>query len=273
MLNLYVPFRAEIIDINMETEDIRTYRLKLQGNERLPRFAPGKFLMVGRPGLGEAPISLSGCNGEDDFSLTIRAVGRVTGYLARLQVGDELFCRGPFGRGWPLDEAGGSDLLLVAGGVGLAPLRPVIEAVAAAPDSYGEVRLAYGGREPDHLIFTGDFKRWRNYLSLFLTVDEVPPGTKWEHEVGLVTGIIDRLRLLPAESRAFVCGPEIMMRFVCKQLIRLGFGPSRIFVTLERRMRCGFGQCGHCQHGPHFVCRDGPVFSYDQVHNFPDTLL
>ena len=169
-------------------------------------------------------------------------------------------------------EAEGHELLLVAGGVGLAPLRPVIETVVGRPGSYGAVHLVNGAREPARLLFREEYQGWRQWLSVLLTVDQVPPGTPWEHDVGLVTALIDRLELNPG-TFAFLCGPEIMMRFVVRLLLDKGLAPERIFVILERRMRCGIAQCGHCQHGPFFVCRDGPVFSYEQIGAFPDTLL
>jgi NAD(P)H-flavin reductase len=269
----YLSHKAVIIDMRRETPDVLTYQLGMVNPDGMSRFAPGRFVMVGLPGLGEAPISLSGFGGSDEFSLTIRAVGRVTDYLARLRPGDEVFYRGPYGRGWPLETAVGGDLLLVAGGLGLAPLRPVIESVADKNRTLSRVLLAYGGRDPENLLYRDEFDRWQDSISLSLTVDDVPAGTAWDHDIGLVTGIIGRLELIPANTVALVCGPEIMMRFVCRQLLQLEFAAARIFVSLERRMRCGFGQCGHCQHGPFFVCKDGPVFSYDQVNGLPDTLL
>jgi NAD(P)H-flavin reductase len=228
--------------------------------------------MVGEPGVEEAPISLSGITDGGEFDLTIRAVGRVTDYLARLQPGETMQWRGPFGRGWPLAEARGHDLLLVAGGLGLAPLRPVIEHCLANPAAYGSVLLVNGARKPDHFLFQQEYEYWERQLSVMLTVDEVPAGTSWGHDVGLVTGVIDRLEL-DSSTYALVCGPEIMMRFVARQLLDKGLSAGRIFVILERRMRCGIAQCGHCQHGPLFVCRDGPVFRYQEIADYPDTLL
>lgn len=272
MTNLYLPYKVKILDINRETSDVRTYRLRRSETEIMPRFAAGKFVMAGLPGVGEAPISLSAFNKNGGFSLTIRAVGRVTNHLTRMRAGDEIYCRGPYGRGWPLETAKADNLLLVAGGLGLAPLRPIIAAVQKK-ELFDNVHLIYGSRDPDNLLFTNEYELWRNFMDVSLTVDEVPAGVTWEHDVGLVTGVIDRLRPDPANTLAFVCGPEIMMRFVSRQLLRLGLPANRVLVSMERRMRCGFGHCGHCQHGPTFVCRDGPVFNYDEVNSFPDTLL
>lgn len=270
--NNYLPYKARITAIRQETADVRTYRLQRINSGKLPAFAAGRFTMVGWPGVVEAPISLSAFNDSGGFSLTIRAVGRVTEYLTRLGPGDDLYCRGPYGRGWPLEQARDSELLLVAGGLGLAPLRPVIEA-AITGNLFKSVSLVYGCRDPESLLFRAEYEDWQQAMPVLLTVDEVPPGSGWEHEVGLVTGLIDRLAINPATSYAFVCGPEIMMRFVSRQLLRLGLAPERIIVSLERRMRCGLGQCGHCQHGPLFVCKDGPVFHYGEVSSLPDTLL
>ena len=273
MNNLYLPARAVIAGIERETPDVLTYRLQAASQEETAGFAPGRFLMVGLPGTEEAPISLSSIGDKGRFGLSIRTAGRVTTALTRLSAGDHIRWRGPYGRGWPCRETRGNELLLVAGGVGLAPLKPVIEAAVERPGFWGRVRLVNGGREPSSLLFRDRYEEWRKSISVLLTVDEVPPGSAWQHDVGLVTGLIDRLEPNPARTFAFICGPEIMMRFVVRQLREKGLPDNRIFVSLERRMRCGIAQCGHCQHGPFFVCRDGPVFSCREMIGLPDTLL
>jgi len=269
--NPLVPLRARIADIRAETADTRTYTLHPgEGAFGPPR--PGQFNMVGYPGVGEAPISLSSLPRNGTFQHTIRAAGRVTGFLARLKRGDELFLRGPYGAGWPMEEAA-RGLVIVAGGLGLAPVRPVVHEIAADRGAFGEVSLLAGARDPMSMLYRDEVEEWKRHMRVLLTVDEVPHGAQWGHEVGLITALLDRIRIDPERTAAFVCGPEIMMRFAARTLIMKGMPPSRVFVSLERRMKCGVAQCGHCQHGSKFVCRDGPVFAYGEVSGLPDSLL
>lgn len=272
MKNHFVPMKATITGIRADTHDVRSYTLET-GDGDFQDFRPGQFNMVGLPGVGEAPISLSTLIRNGAFEHTIRAVGRVTRYLARLEEGDRILLRGPYGKGWPIEEARGGDLLFVGGGLGLAPLRPAIQLVSAERDSFGSVSLAYGARDPMNVIYSGEFDRWRDYMQVLLTVDEVPEGSEWPHRTGLVTELLDGASIDIVNATAFVCGPEIMMRFVCRRLLQLGLSPARLYVSLERRMKCGVGQCGHCQHGSAFVCKDGPVFLYRDISKFPDGLL
>ncbi len=271
MKNLLVPHKALITGIKAETADVRTYTLSLDGAEFNPR--PGQFAMLGYPGVGEAPVSLSSLPAEGLFQHTIREAGRVTGYLAKFQRGDELFIRGPYGTGWPLEGAKGGDLVLIAGGLGLAPLRPVLHEVMKEPGAFGSITLIYGARDPHSLIFSDEIDQWLRRFPVLLTVDEVPRDARWAHFTGLVTELIDRAEFRPGETTAFICGPEIMMRFAARRLLLEGVAPSRLHVSLERRMKCGVGQCGHCQHGSAFVCKDGPVFPYRDVRGLPDGLL
>lgn len=271
MKNPLVPLKAEIREVRQETPDVRTYALRIKEAEGFGP-SPGQFNMVGRPGVGEAPISISAIaadGGAGLFEHTVRAVGRVTEYMAKLAPGDEVFLRGPYGRGWPSATAG--DVLVVAGGLGLAPLRPLLQ--KAAEGRSGEVTLLYGARDPLNVLFKDELEKWARQFPVMLTVDEVPEGSRWQHGVGLITGLFDKVRIDPRRSSAFICGPEIMMRFAARQLVLMGLPPSRIFVSLERRMRCGVAQCGHCQLGSLFVCKDGPVVAYDEVKGLPDMLL
>lgn len=271
MKNPLLPVRAVIADIREEASDVKTYSLLL-GDVPFDAL-PGQFNMVGCPGVGEAPISLSSIARDGAFEHTVRAVGRVTSYLQRLKKGEEMFLRGPYGSGWPLRRAEGRDLLLIAGGLGLAPLRPVLQRVIEDRASFGTVTLIYGARDPAGLIFRDDYEQWQRHMPVLLTVDEAPKGTAWEHGVGLVTDLMESVAIAPGETVAFICGPEIMMRFSARLLLLRGLPPSSIYVSLERRMKCGVGQCGHCQHGSTFVCKDGPVYAYGDVNRFPDGLL
>lgn len=281
-MNPVKPIKAHIKDIQSEIEDVKTYTLSVEGS-----FAavPGQFNMVGYPGVGEAPISLSSVVRNGCFEHTIKSVGRVTDFLDNFKKGDELLLRGPYGRGWPLNEARGKDILLIAGGVGLAPIRPVIQTILNRRKSFGDVSLLYGARNEKNLLFMDEFDAWEKGISLYLTVDEVtqrPPvstlgkgGSKggWKHNVGLVTDLLDKVRIKPDNTFAFICGPEIMIRFICRGLLMMGIAQARLYVSLERRMKCGIAHCGHCQHFGLFVCKDGPVFSYKEVKGLPDGML
>jgi NAD(P)H-flavin reductase len=266
-----LPLRAVITDIQRETEDVKTYSLSLDNSSYSAK--PGQFNMVGYPGIGEAPVSLSSIVSKGRFQHTIRAVGRVTKFIERFKEGDDLYLRGPYGSCWPLEDATGKDILLVAGGVGVAPLRPVVQEILQRRDSFEKVTLIYGSRSPDNMLFLSEIDMCRKDIEVFLTVDEVPPHMKWDYDVGLVTQLLDKAMLNPIKTFAFICGPEIMMLFISRGLFMRGFLPSMVYVSLERRMKCGIAQCGHCQHGTKFVCKDGPVFLYKDVSRLPDGLL
>lgn len=275
MNNILRPFMARIVFKKKETYDTSTYGFQLKENPDFS-FLPGQFNMVGIPGVGEAPISFSSDPGEKNkFEHTIRAVGRVTQTIARYKEGDGLQIRGPYGRGWPLEDAQGKNILVVAGGIGLAPLRGFLLQVWKDRNDFGKVVILYGARTPEDLLFREELPLWRKKpnTQLLLTVDEVPPRTRWEENRGVVTTLFDRMEVSPDNTLALVCGPEIMMRFVVVGLLQRGYPASNLYLSLERRMKCGVGQCGHCQIGPKYVCRDGPVFCYREIRSFPDTLI
>jgi NAD(P)H-flavin reductase len=275
MNNTLRPFMARITFIKKETYDTSTYGLQLKENPGFS-FLPGQFNMVGIPEVGEAPISFSSEPGEKNkFQHTIRAVGRVTQAMAQRKKGDRLQIRGPYGRGWPLKEARGKNILVVAGGIGLAPLRGFLLYIWKNHNDFGKVVILYGARTPDDLLFKEELPLWRKKpnTQLLLTVDEIPPGTRWKENQGVVTTLFDRVGVSPDNTLALICGPEIMMRFVVVGFLQRGYAGSRLYLSLERRMKCGIGQCGHCQIGPKYVCRDGPVFSYREIRGLPDTLV
>jgi len=275
MNNWLKPFMARIVFKKKETYDTSTYGFQLKENRDFS-FLPGQFNMVGISGVGEAPISFSSDPGEKNkFEHTIRAVGRVTQTIARYKEGDGLQIRGPYGRGWPLEDAQGKNILVVAGGIGLAPLRGFLLQVWKDRNDFGKVVILYGARTPEDLLFREELPLWRKKpnTQLLLTVDEVPPRTRWEENRGVVTTLFDRMEVSPDNTLALVCGPEIMMRFVVVGLLQRGYPASNLYLSLERRMKCGVGQCGHCQIGPKYVCRNGPVFPYREIRSFPDTLI
>lgn len=246
-----------------ETHDCVTLRLE-PARDPLPPFQPGQFTMLAVPGVGEVAISISGDPATQDGTLThtIRAVGAVSTALHDAPAGTLLGVRGPFGTAWDLASATGRDLVIVAGGVGLAPLRPVVLGALAGRGSYRRVCLIAGARRPAEFLFRGETEAWSGQadIEVELTVDQ--PAVGWAGQVGFVTEPLARLAVDPARTTAFLCGPEPMMRFAAQVLLRKGIQASDIQLSLERDMKCGIGLCGHCQLGPILVCRDGPVVSY-----------
>ena len=228
-------------------------------------FRPGQFNMLYAHGAGEVPISISG-DPRDERRLrhTIRAVGAVTRALERCDTGSYLGVRGPYGSAWPLDEVRGRDVCFIAGGLGLAPLRPAILHVLQNRDAYGAVSILCGARTPDALLFREQLSRWRGRFDCRVEVTVDSAGRDWYGPVGVVTKLLSDAALEPDDA-IFACGPEIMLRFVVRELVQLGVPHQSIWVSLERSMKCGVGLCGHCQLGGSFVCKDGPVYRFDQV--------
>ena len=260
--------RAVVSGVMKETPDTYTLLFDLGGGRSPADFEPGQFNMLYVYGVGEVPISVASARGEKSLMHTVRSVGRVTSLLTKLEGGESIGLRGPFGRPWPLADAEGKQLLLIAGGLGLPPLRPVIEEALAAPDRFGGVRIIYGARTPADLIYKREYERWGATPggSLLLTVDR---GTnEWPGNVGVVTTMFRKAGIDGKQAVAFVCGPELMIRFSILELHKLGVSESNIFVSMERNMSCGAGTCGHCQLGPLFICRDGPVFAYPRVKKY-----
>ena len=232
-------------------------------------FAPGQFNMVYGFGVGEVPISISGDPAKPERLIhTIRSVGAVTKALCSLKKSDEVTIRGPYGTHWPVEDAVGHDVVIVTGGVGLPPLRPAIYHLLSNREQYGRIVLLYGARTPQDMLYTTELKRWRGRFDVDVetTVDAAKPG--WRGNVGVVTTLIPRASFDPQHTKAFICGPEIMTRFTILELQKRGVTTENIFVSMERNMKCGIGLCGHCQLGSVFVCKDGPVFRYDQVQPF-----
>lgn len=258
---LPAPYR--VADRTAETHDCVTLRLE-PARDPLPPFQPGQFTMLAVPGIGEVAISISGDPAVQDGTLThtIRAVGAVSSALYGAPVGTPLGVRGPFGTTWDLASATGRDLVIVAGGVGMAPLRPVVLGALAGRRAYRDVYLIAGARTPAELLFRSELEAWsgRSDIEVELTIDQ--PAAGWGGQVGFVTEPLARLPVDPARTTAFLCGPEPMIRFAAQVLLRKGIGAGDIRVSLERNMKCGIGLCGHCQLGPILVCRDGPVVSY-----------
>lgn len=263
---------TRIRGIRPEVYGIATYELTFEEPsvaERF-RFLPGQFNMLYLPGIGEAAISISSDPEQPQQILhTVRVVGNVTKALARKRVGDQILVRGPFGSSWPTAECSGSDLVIAAGGVGLAPLRPLIHYVLNHRDQFGKVWLLYGARTTKDLLYTDQFDIWRAAgIEVEVTVDL--GDEHWQGHIGVVPLLFYRLRLDAPRTRILTCGPEVMMRFVIYEALARRIKPDQIFLSLERNMNCALGFCGHCQLGPAFVCKDGPVFCYEQMEPYLD---
>ena len=259
-----LPASMRVISAVPETDD--TWTLVLDPGEDGMEFEPGQFTMLYAFGAGEVPISISGDPGDSGRLVhTVRAVGAATTAICATREGDSLGVRGPFGRGWPVERAEGGDLVLVAGGLGLAPLRPAIQAAIARRDRFRRVIVLYGGRDPASLLFDGDTAEWarRDDVEFGVSVDMAQ--VDWRGRVGVVTSLLAGAELDPDRTVAFACGPELMMRFTVDALRDRGLEAGRIWVSLERNMRCATGHCGHCQLAGSFVCRDGPVFSWEEI--------
>jgi anaerobic sulfite reductase subunit B len=246
-----------------ETADTWTIELEPLGVDAI-ELEPGQFAMLTAYGVGEVPISVSSRGADGSLIHTIRDVGAVTAELCRIPRGGTIGVRGPFGTTWPLDEARGADVVVLAGGLGLAPLRPAVEALLTRRDAYGQLLLLYGARTPGDLLYPQQLEDWRaDGLDVRLTVDA---GTRsWLDRVGFVSALLDDVAVDFESAVALVCGPEVMMRVTVGALLQRGAAPERTYVSLERSMSCGIGHCGHCQLGPMLICRDGPVFTWDEV--------
>jgi NAD(P)H-flavin reductase len=259
-----LPRPFEVIDRRRETPDTWTLTLRDCEDGRLP-FSPGQFTMLSSFGIGEVPISISGDPEESGRLVhTVRAVGPATRAICESGAGSVLGVRGPFGGPWPVEEIEGADVVVLAGGIGLAPLRPAILALLARRECYGRLLLLYGGRSPEQLLYADELESWRERgLEVVLTVDSA--GPEWLGRVGVVPRLVDRAELDPDLGAALMCGPEVMMRFAAAALARTGLPAARVYVSIERNMQCGVGLCGHCQLGPTLICRDGPVYTWEQL--------
>jgi anaerobic sulfite reductase subunit B len=260
MTSSAMPASYRISGRREETHDTVSITLEPTGKP-IADFRPGQFTMLYAFGLGEIPISVSGPAGSPSLTQTIRAVGAVSTALCTAQPGQVVGVRGPFGTGWDETAAVGRDLLLVAGGIGLAPLRPALLAALRERHRYRRVIVLIGARSPAELVFANELARWReNGADVEVTVDKA--DASWPGNVGVVTQLIGRIGLDPARTTALICGPEVMMRLTARTLLAAGVTAASIRVSLERNMQCGTAECGHCQLGPLLLCRDGPVVSY-----------
>jgi NAD(P)H-flavin reductase len=261
-----LPRPFEVTAVRPETHDTVTLDLVAADGGPPIEFLPGQFTMMYIFGVGEVPISICGDpEHPETLTHTVRAVGAVTNAIYALAAGDTIGIRGPYGTAWPVGDATGRDVVIVAGGIGLAPVRPAIYRVLHHRSSYEAFSLVYGARTPEDLLFGDEIPAWKGRfdMNVQVTVDRGGPG--WMGDVGVVTPLLNRIAFNPINTTAIMCGPEIMMRVVARDLIGRGLPISDLFISLERNMKCGIGHCGHCQIGSHFICKDGPVVRYDEV--------
>ncbi|MCX6136858.1 MAG: FAD/NAD(P)-binding protein [Ignavibacteriales bacterium] len=265
-LNPMIPEPFKVTRVGQETDDTFTLELRSANGKAGFTFSPGQFNMLYMFGVGEIPISISGDPHTPEALVhTTRAVGAVTKAMHELKRGDILGVRGPYGKGWPIEAAEGNDIIFVAGGIGLAPLRPALYQVLNHREKYGRVILLYGTRTPQDILYRKELEHWRSRfdLEVYVTVDRAMRS--WKGSVGVVTTLIQKAPFDPSASVAMVCGPEVMMRFTVAELCKRGVSEENIYLSMERNMKCAIGLCGHCQFGPVFVCKDGPVFPYKRI--------
>ncbi len=264
-----VPTLATIRRVVWETDD--TYTLLIDPPQMSGRpfsFKPGQFNMVYAFGVGESAISISSDPAKSNIlAHTIHRVGIVTSALSRLKRGDTIGLRGPFGTAWPVEEAVGKDVCIAAGGIGLAPLRPVIYSMIKRREEFGRIIILYGARSPLDLLYRVELEQWSKIpnVEVITTVDR--GDSSWKGHIGVVTGLFSYIKMDSPSTIAMVCGPEVMMKYTYEELQRRGLSQEHIFISMERNMKCGIGLCGHCQFGPKFICKDGPVFRLPQINH------
>jgi NAD(P)H-flavin reductase len=269
MKNPYQSIESEIIDIIEETPTIRTFVLRPKEEFS---FQTGQFVELTVPGMGEAPFTPSSdpCQ-KQQMAITIMNVGRVTAQLHQMKPKATLGIRGPYGKGYPLSDYEGKELLIVGGGVGLAPLRSLLYSLFNEIDRFKKIVLAYGARTPKDIVYKNEIEKWSSgnkKVEVKMTVDE--GDTTWRGKVGLVTTLLDGAAVDVKNSVAIACGPPIMMKFTTFKLIELGYAPKDIYLSMEKNMSCGIGKCGHCRVGTYYACKDGPVLTYDKLKDFPE---
>ena len=270
MENPYIPKRASLVSSKPLTRTEKLLKLRLEDGSPLGGM-PGQFVTVCLPGTGEAAISICSFGGTE-FEICVRKMGRVTSSLHGMAPGEALGIRGPYGRGFDVDELKGKDVLLIGGGIGLAPLRSLVQYCIANRRDFGRLILLHGARSPSELLFTEDLEVWkgRGDMEVLVTVDRAEDG--WEGRVGVITTLIPDLDLDPGRTAAAVCGPPVMYKFVIAELHRKGIPDGMILLSLERVMRCGVGKCGHCTIGDLYCCQDGPVFPYSRIKGIWEAL-
>jgi sulfhydrogenase subunit gamma (sulfur reductase) len=271
--SVYLPVMARVLKIEQMTELEKLFTLQLPGGRSLGN-EPGQFVECSLMGIGEAPISISSSpsRSNGNFELCIRRVGDLTGALHQLELGDVIGVRGPFGHGFPVGRMRGKDMLFAAGGLGLAPLRSLINQVLDERGAFGRVIILYGTKRPSEILFNKELEEWaeRDDIEFHMTVDRADGD--WTGNVGVITTLFPKVTVNPRNTVAATCGPPIMYRFVLMELLGKGIPETQIYLSLERRMKCGVGKCGHCQINDLYCCKDGPVFTYAQIKGLEEAL-
>lgn len=264
--NAWIPVPYTILDKHLENDKLLTFTLEPQGEESIDPIKPGQFNMLYVFGVGEIPISVSSLlTPHPTLIHTIQDVGAVSKAITGLNKGDTIGVRGPFGTVWPVEKAYGKDVIIMAGGVGLCPVRPIIETILDNREQFGEVNILYGARNPDDIIFHHDIISWQSdpSINFLITVDHA--FSQWRGNVGVVTHLMEKARFNPDNTIVYICGPEVMMRFGAYACLAAAIPENHIYISMERNMKCAIGFCGHCQFGPYFICKDGAVFPYDDL--------
>jgi NAD(P)H-flavin reductase len=263
-----MPVPYLVLSISRETADTFTLEVEPQNGASVPAYQPGQFSMLWSFGVGEVPISTSGDTADSTQLLyTIRSVGAASRALVSVRPRSLIGVRGPFGSSWPVDAARGRDMIIVAGGIGLAPLRPAIYRVLRNRADFKRLIILYGTRRPQDRLFRKELDAWSREPNTYVLITVDVADQKWRGHVGVVTRLFQYANLQPTQSLAMICGPEIMMRFAARDLEAQGLAPSNIYLSMERNMKCAIGFCGHCQWGPYFICKDGPVFPYERIRH------
>jgi len=269
MENPYRPIETLVIDVIEETPSIRTLRLK---PKEPITFATGQFIELTVPGAGEAPFTPSSRPSvKDTMEVTVMKVGKVTEKIHELKIGDTVGLRGPFGKGYPLDKFKGKEILVVGGGCGFAPIRSLMYSFFEMSGEFKKLFFRGGCRTPKELVYRKETtEEWANRKDLDFKVTVDKGDDSWQGHVGLVTAILDNVDMDCKDGISIVCGPPVMMKFATKKLLELGFQEKNIYLSMEKNMSCGIGKCGHCRLGTYYACKDGPVFTYDKIKNFPN---
>ena len=270
-MNIYIPKNFKIVKIIEETPTIKTFTLKPLDGEKF-NFQTGQFIELTVYGVGEAPFTPSSSPYKTDtIDVTIMRVGRMTEVLHSMKEGDIVGIRGPYGKGYPVEEFVGKEVLIIGGGVGLAPLRSLLLTLIERINDFKKIILCYGARTPQDVVYKYLFPEWKKIkgLEILRSVDKCQLG-EWDETVGVVTCLLDKIQVDVKNSVAIVCGPPIMMKFTTLKLVDMKFAPQQIYLSMERNMSCGLGKCGHCQIGIYFICKDGPVFTWEQLKDIPE---
>jgi sulfhydrogenase subunit gamma (sulfur reductase) len=275
-LNLTDPNLATITSMRDLAAGIKLVQVRLDDPEVRKRFVyePGQFAEVSVFGVGESPFGLaSSAERGDTLEFAVNKVGTVTEELFRMDVGDQVGIRGPLGHGFPMHEFKSKDILILGGGIGGAPLRPVIQTILDHRSDYGKLTILWAARSPDLLVFTEEYDLWTSEpnVTMHLTVDKATPG--WQHGEGLITALIEKIKPSPENTITITCGPPIMIKFAMLTLEKVGFLPEQNWVTLEAKMKCGIGKCGRCNMGGVFICTEGPVFCFEKVSQFLESFV